>query len=81
MEQQSRIYEYYLKYQRTILLVKNSSNCTSSGIWISLSDTLLASPAVTVVQPVCGTKGSITVKTPGTSYSFRWVDIPGALHL
>ncbi|MGZ8564532.1 MAG: hypothetical protein ACXWVY_01335, partial [Kaistella sp.] len=52
------------------LLVKNSSNCTSSGTWISLSDTLLASPAVTVVQPVCGTKGSITVKTPGTSYSF-----------
>ena len=52
------------------LLTKNTAGCTSQGIWVSLSNTLLASPAVAVVQPSCGTKGSITVKTPGTSYSF-----------
>lgn len=52
------------------LMTKNAAGCTSQVIYISLSDTALASPDVTVIQPSCGVNGSITVKTPGTSYSF-----------
>lgn len=52
------------------LLVKNAANCTSNGISLYMNTTNLGSPAVTVVQPTCGTLGSITVNTPATSYSF-----------
>ncbi|OWK74554.1 hypothetical protein CBW16_03865 [Flavobacteriaceae bacterium JJC] len=52
------------------LMVKNSANCMSAGISVYMNTTNLASPSVTVVQPTCGTKGSITVTSPGSSYSF-----------
>ena len=62
------------------LLVRSNSNCRSSGISVYMNTTDLASPTITVTQPVCGTKGSITITTPATSYSFdngnTWVSTP-----
>lgn len=54
------------------LIVKNTANCKSSSISVYMNTTDLASPTVTVVQPTCGTKGTITVKSPATSYSFDY---------
>ncbi|MDQ0475693.1 T9SS type B sorting domain-containing protein [Chryseobacterium sp. MDT2-18] len=53
------------------LMVKNSADCRSNSISVYLNTTNLASPTVNVVQPTCGTSGSITVTSPGTSFSFN----------
>lgn len=52
------------------LMTRNTAGCRSSGISVYMNATNLASPSVDVVQPTCGTKGSITVTSPSTSYSF-----------
>ena len=51
------------------LVTKNNANCRSAIVNVYLSATNLANPTVKVVQPVCGTKGSITITSPGTSFS------------
>lgn len=62
------------------LVVRNNANCRSSGIGVYLNTTNLANPTVTVIQPTCGIKGTITITSPGTSYSFdggyTWVLSP-----
>ncbi|MBF8455641.1 T9SS type B sorting domain-containing protein [Kaistella sp. G5-32] len=52
------------------LVVKNNANCKSNSISVYMNTTNLASPTVNIVQPVCGTKGTITVTSVATSYSF-----------
>lgn len=52
------------------LTIRNNAGCRSNPITVYMNTTTLASPTVDVVQPICGTKGSITVTTPSTSYSF-----------
>lgn len=51
------------------LVTKNNANCRSAIVNVYLSTTNLANPTIKVVQPVCGTKGSITITSPGTSFS------------
>ena len=53
------------------LMVKNSSSCQSNVISVYLNKINLASPTVKVIQPACGTNGSITITSPGTSFSFN----------
>lgn len=53
------------------LMVKNSTNCKSSGISLYMNITNLATPTAIVVQPTCGTTGSITITSPGTSFSIN----------
>lgn len=52
------------------LIVKNSAGCKSAPIQVYLSTTQLANPSLTVVQPTCGTLGTITVNTSAPFYSF-----------
>ena len=52
------------------LLVKNNANCRSKSISVYMNTTNLASPTVNIIQPICGTKGTITVTSPASSYSF-----------
>lgn len=53
------------------VMVKNTTNCRSNGISVYMNTTNLASPTATVVQPTCGTNGSITITSPGTSFSIN----------
>ncbi len=55
--------------QKTYILVTRSAGCKSDYIYVDLDSTHLASPAVNVVQPTCGTPGSITITTPAAEYS------------
>ena len=52
------------------LTVKNTGGCQSDIIYVYMNKTNLAQPNVTVTQPACGTNGSITITSPGTSFSF-----------
>ncbi|QBN18326.1 T9SS type B sorting domain-containing protein [Flavobacterium nackdongense] len=54
------------------LVVKNAAGCTSSpySFNTSLKPYYLPNPDFTVVQPTCGTAGSITIATVADSYSF-----------
>ncbi len=66
------------------ILVKNSSGCMSesSYAYIYSAPSIPPTPAVTVIHPTqCdATNGSITITTPGSSYSFNdgatWSTIP-----
>jgi gliding motility-associated-like protein len=51
------------------VLIKNNLGCTSSGSYIYLSEPLLPAPLYTVVQPLCGGSGSITINTVAAFYS------------
>jgi hypothetical protein len=42
-------------------LIVKKAGCISNSISFYMDDTSLAAPSVTVVQPTCGSKGSITV--------------------
>ena len=54
------------------LVVKNASGCTSSpyNTYTSFQQYYLPNPDFTVVQPTCGTNGSINIATVADSYSF-----------
>ena len=54
------------------LVVKNTTGCTSNSYstQISLLPYYLPNPDFTLVQPTCGTNGSITIATVADSYSF-----------
>lgn len=61
------------------LMIKKSG-CTSNNLSVYLDDTKLANPSVTVVQPACGVKGSITINAVADSYSidggYTWTTTP-----
>ncbi|MFV5688233.1 T9SS type B sorting domain-containing protein [Flavobacterium sp. ZT3R25] len=60
------------------LLVKKA-NCSSRYISVYLDSAHLASPKYTIVEPACGTKGSITITTTADFYSIdgqNWVTSP-----
>ena len=69
---------YYLK-------IKNALGCESNYVYISLDSNYLAYPNYTVIQPSCETKGSITITTVATQYSFdngnTWTTNPVASNL
>lgn len=50
------------------LMIKKG-NCTSNYISIYMDTSNLAQPNTTIVQPGCGTKGSIKINTTGSFYS------------
>lgn len=54
------------------LMVKNATGCTSNpyNSSITLNQYYLPNPDFTLVQPTCGTNGSITIATVADSYSF-----------
>ncbi|KAF2517312.1 T9SS type B sorting domain-containing protein [Flavobacterium foetidum] len=54
------------------LVVKSASGCTSYryGTSAYLQQYYLPNPDFTVIQPTCGTNGSITIATVANSYSF-----------
>ena len=52
------------------LIVKSALGCTSYTQYVYLNDFYLPTPDYTVVQPVCGTGGSITITTVADQYSF-----------
>ena len=65
------------------LMIKKN-NCTSNYISIYLETSKLAQPNITIVQPGCGTKGSIKINTVASSYSIdgtNWVTNPVFLNL
>ena len=61
-------------------LVVRKGGCTSNYMSIELSDTNLATPSVSSVQPTCAAKGSITVNATADFYSIdggnTWVTTP-----
>ncbi|WP_396191566.1 T9SS type B sorting domain-containing protein [Flavobacterium sp.] len=63
---------YYLK-------IKNSAGCFSESVTVYF-DFYLAMPNATIVQPICGTNGSITINTVAAFYSINggttWVTNP-----
>jgi gliding motility-associated-like protein len=54
------------------LAVKNASGCTSNpyNTYVAFNPYYLPNPDFTLVQPTCGTTGSITIATVADSYSF-----------
>lgn len=52
------------------ILIRNGLGCTSYPVWVWLWETFEPSPVYTVVQPTCTVKGSITVTSPGSLFSF-----------
>ncbi len=50
--------------------VKNDLGCTSPSVQVQLTDFSSLYPDYTVVQPTCGTNGSITITTASDFYSF-----------
>ncbi|MDD5151684.1 MAG: hypothetical protein PHC28_14605, partial [Flavobacterium sp.] len=65
--------------------IKNALGCESNYMYVYLDTYYLASPNYTVVQPGCGTKGSITITTVAAQYSFdggnTWTTNPVATNL
>lgn len=60
-------------------LTIKKGNCISKYISIYMDSFKLAPPKATIVQPGCGTKGSITITTTASSYSIdgnNWVTNP-----
>jgi gliding motility-associated-like protein len=68
-----------LSYGNYYIMIKDNAGCESSNNYIYL-DSALPSPNVTVIQPLCGTNGSITVNTSASFYSINggtsWVTNP-----
>lgn len=62
------------------VVIKNSQNCTSQGLSVYLNPYYLPNPNYTIVQPSCGSNGSISIATPASQYSFdggsTWVTNP-----
>jgi len=56
------------------------AGCISDYLYVTLDDTSLAVPSVSLVQPTCATKGSITVNAVADLYSidggYTWVANP-----
>ncbi len=50
--------------------IKNNLGCTSDYSFVYINDFENTSPEVSVVQPICGTGGSIAIITPSNFYSF-----------
>ncbi len=69
---------YYIK-------IKNALGCESNYLYVYLDSSHLANPNYTVVQPACGTNGSITITTVAAQYSFdggtTWTTNPVASNL
>ena len=65
--------------------IKNALGCESNYIYVYLDSNYLSSPNYSVVQPGCGTKGSITITTIADQYSFdggtTWTTNPVANNL
>ncbi|WP_338840393.1 T9SS type B sorting domain-containing protein [Flavobacterium ginsenosidimutans] len=60
------------------LMIKKA-NCISNTISIYLDSSKLAQPNLTIVQPGCGTKGSVKINTTASFYSIdgaNWVTSP-----
>ncbi|AXB58840.1 Ig-like domain-containing protein [Flavobacterium fluviale] len=55
------------------LMIKKD-NCTSNYVSIYLDSSKLAQPNLTIVQPGCGTKGSIKINTAASSYSIDGIN-------
>ncbi len=56
--------KYYVK-------TKSTAGCISAPSIVTIIDpVLLDRPSFSIVQPTCNTKGSITITTPGSQYSF-----------
>lgn len=68
---------YYIK-------IKDSAGCQSEYYYLYLYN-YLQNPTFTVVQPICGTNGSVTITTPSSFYSIdggtTWVTNPVFLNL
>lgn len=50
--------------------IKNALGCTSNFTYVYLNDFQNSNPEYTLVQPICGSNGSITIDTASDSYSF-----------
>jgi hypothetical protein len=55
--------------QGSYYLMIKKDNCTSNYISIYMDTSKLAQPNLTIIQPGCGTKGSIKINTTASSYS------------
>ena len=53
------------------IMVKNNTGCKSYPQSVSLNQQKLPKPSITVVQPTCAVKGSITVNTVADFYSIN----------
>lgn len=53
-----------------IIKIKNATGCTSASGYVYLTDFSNSYPDYTIVQPVCGIGGTITVTTVSDLYSF-----------
>lgn len=65
--------------QGSYYLMIKKDNCTSNYISIYMDSSKLAQPNLTIVQPGCGTKGSIKINTTASFYSIdgnNWVTNP-----
>ena len=62
------------------VVIKNSQNCISQGLSVYLNPYYLPNPNFTIVQPTCGSNGSISIATLSAQYSFdggtTWVTNP-----
>lgn len=67
------------------VIIKNSVGCVSYPQGVYMEQFYLPNPLFTVVQPTCGTNGSITITTPASEYSFdggnTWTTNPVASNL
>jgi len=65
--------------------IKNALGCESNYMYVYLDSNYLANPNYTLVQPGCGTKGSISITTVASQYSFdggnTWTTNPVATNL
>jgi len=52
------------------VIIRNGTGCTSYTSWVSLWETFEPSPVFTVLQPSCTAKGSITITSAGSQFSF-----------
>lgn len=50
--------------------IKNNLGCVSYGIYETISTYYLPNPNINIIQPTCGSNGSITIVTPASQYSF-----------
>jgi hypothetical protein len=67
------------------VMIKNSAGCFSNAQGVYMQPFYLPNPLFTVVQPTCGTSGSITITTSAAQYSFdggnTWTTNPIASNL
>jgi gliding motility-associated-like protein len=67
------------------VMIKNSAGCVSNSQGVYMQQFYLPDPLFTIVQPTCGTNGSITITTSAAQYSFdggtTWTTNPVASNL